>query len=72
MFGNQEPFQKRLLSSVISRKLSVKFMADAAKAPEIPVDSVAAVSGHPIKRWLYRNTVSYFMRLPDGSPQGTG
>jgi LmbE family N-acetylglucosaminyl deacetylase len=53
-------------------KLSVKFMADAAKAPEIPVDSVASVSGHAIKRWLYGNTVSYFMRLPDGSPQGTG
>jgi hypothetical protein len=29
-------------------------------------------TGHAIKRWLYSNTVSYFMRLPDGSPQGTG
>ena len=48
------------------------FWLDVAKAPEIPVDSVALVSGRPIKRWLYRNTVSYFMRLPDGSPQGTG
>src|SRR5678816_1870 len=47
-------------------------MVDAAKAPVIPLDSVASVSGHAIKRWLYGNTVSYFMRLPDGSPQGTG
>ena len=53
-------------------KLSVKFMVDAAKAQQIPVDSVASVSGHAIKRWLYGNTVSYFLRLPDGNPQGTG
>ena len=70
--GNGERSQPYYLARENGAKLSVKFMADAAKAPEIPVDSAAAVSGHPIKRWLYRNTVSYFMRLPDGSPQGTG
>src|SRR6185503_3393713 len=70
--GNGERSQPYYLARENGAKLSVKFMADAAKAPEIPVDSVASVSGHPIKRWLYRNTVSYFMRLPDGSPQGTG
>ena len=70
--GNGGRSQPYYLARENGAKLSVKFMADAAKAPEIPVDSVAAVSGHPIKRWLYRNTVSYFMRLPDGSPQGTG
>jgi hypothetical protein len=70
--GNGGRSQPYYLARENGAKLSVKFMADAAKAPEIPVDSVAAASGHPIKRWLYRNTVSYFMRLPDGSPQGTG
>ena len=70
--GNGERSQPYYLARENGAKLSVKFMADAAKAQEIPVDSAAAVSGHPIKRWLYRNTVSYFMRLPDGNPQGTG
>ena len=67
--GRSQPYY---LARENGAKLSVKFMADAAKAPEIPVDSVASISGHPVKRWLYRNTISYFLRLPDGSPQGTG
>jgi hypothetical protein len=70
--GNGGRSQPYYLARENGAKLSVKFMADAAKAPAIPVDSVASVSGHAIKRWLYGNTVSYFMRLPDGSPQGTG
>jgi len=70
--GNGGRSQPYYLARENGAKLSVKFMADATKAPEIPVDSVASISGHAIKRWLYRNTVSYFMRLPDGSPQGTG
>jgi LmbE family N-acetylglucosaminyl deacetylase len=70
--GNGGRSQPYYLARENGAKLSAKFMADAAKAPEIPIDSVASVSGHPMKRWLYRNTVSYFMRLPDGSPQGTG
>jgi hypothetical protein len=67
--GRSQPYY---LARENGAKSSVKFIADAAQAPAIPVDSVASVSGHAIKRWLYGNTVSYFMRLPDGSPQGTG
>jgi len=70
--GNGGRSQPYYLARENGAKLSVRFLADVAKAPDIPVDSVALVSGHPIKRWLYRNTVSYFMRLPDGSPPGTG
>ena len=29
-------------------------------------------NGHPIYRVSYRNTVSYFLRVPDGNPLGTG
>ena len=70
--GNGERSQPYYLARENGAKLSVRFLADAAKAPDVPVDSVASISGHPIKRWVYRNTISYFMRLPDGSPQGTG
>ncbi len=70
--GNGERSQPYYLARENGAKLSVKFMADAQKTPAIPVDSVASISGHATKRWLYRNTVSYFLRLPDGNPQGTG
>jgi hypothetical protein len=70
--GNAERSQPYYLARENGAKLSVQFISNAAKVPEIPVDSVASISGHAVKRWLYRNTVSYFMRLPDGSPPGTG
>jgi hypothetical protein len=53
-------------------KLSVKFIADANNTPAAPVDSSASVSGHKIKLFRYRNTVSYFLRLPDGNIEGPG
>ena len=70
--GNGGRSQPYYLARENGAKLSVRFMADAAKAPESPTDSIASISGHKIQRWVYRNTVSYFMRLPDGNPQGTG
>ena len=70
--GNAGRSQPYYLARENGAKLSVKFMADAQKTPVIPLDSVASVSGHAIKRWLYRNTVSYFFRLPDGGVNGAG
>ena len=52
---------------------AIRFMADSDNRP--PVEAVAsrmAFHGHPIQRVSYRNTVAYFLRLPDGSPAGTG
>jgi hypothetical protein len=46
-----------------------------ADADDIPADRIAghmSFNGHSIYRVSYRNTVSYFLRVPDGSPQGTG
>jgi hypothetical protein len=51
---------------------AVKFMADAGR---FPVDQTAAptlFNGHRIYRISYRNTVDYFLRVPDGNPKGTG
>jgi LmbE family N-acetylglucosaminyl deacetylase len=70
--GNGERSQPYYLARENGAKLSARFLADAAKPPATPVDSNVSIAGHPISRWLYRNTVSYFMRLPDGNPQGTG
>lgn len=70
--GNGGRSQPYYLARENGAKFSVKFMADAQNTPVIPVDSVASLSGHPVKRWVYGQTVSYFLRLPDGNPEGTG
>jgi hypothetical protein len=51
---------------------AIRFMADAGR---LPVDRAAApmwFNGHGIYRVSYRNTVAYFLRVPDGNPGGTG
>ncbi len=54
-------------------EIAIRFMADSDNQP--PVDksvSASTFNGRPIRRVSYRNTVSYFLRLPDGSPSGAG
>lgn len=71
--GNAGRSQPYYLARENGAKHSVKFIADAANdIPVIPLHSVGLFSGHPISKWVYGNTVSYFLRLPDGNPEGTG
>lgn len=51
---------------------AVRFMADTSGQPVEKVVSHAAFNGHPIYRVAYRNTVSYFLRVPDGHWSGAG
>jgi hypothetical protein len=52
---------------------AIRFMADSDYRPPAETAVSAMVfSGHPIQRVSYRNTVAYFLRVPDGSPEGTG
>lgn len=51
---------------------AVRFMSDTEQGPGSPSASTMPVNGHPIYRVSYRNTVSYFLRVPDGSPSGAG
>ncbi len=51
---------------------AIRFMADADDRPAIKSASHRYFNGHLIYRVSYRNTVSYFLRLPDGNPLGTG
>lgn len=70
--GNGDRSQPYYLARENGAKLSVKFMVDALRDPAIPVSTTALLAGHPVNTWRYGNTVSYFLRLPDGNPQGTG
>ncbi len=54
-------------------EIAIRFMADSDR--QRPVEkstSSMTFNGHPIRRTGYRNTAAYFLRLPDGSPSGSG
>ena len=71
--GNAGRSQPYYLARESGAKLSAKFLADAARdTPVIALNAVGSYAGHSISKWIYGNTTSYFLRLPDGNPQGTG
>ena len=52
---------------------AIRFMADSNNRPPVErVESAPAFNGRPICRVSYRNTVAFFLRLPDGGPDGDG
>lgn len=52
---------------------AIRFMADAGgPLPEQPGIDTRRYGEHAVRRVGYRNTVALFLRLPDGSPEGTG
>ena len=51
---------------------AVRFMADTDHEPARRAESRIALNRHNIFRVEYRNTVSYFLRVPDGNIKGEG
>ena len=52
---------------------AVRFLADAASdTTPSPSTDRPRISGHDLRRWTYKNTVVYFLRLPDGAVEGVG
>jgi len=51
---------------------AMRFMADADRTPIAEADGPMTFNGHPIYRTAYRNTIGYFLRLPDGDALGQG
>ena len=52
---------------------AIRFMVDSDnRAPVEPGVSTPAINGRQIRRVSYRNTVAYFLRLPDGGSEGEG
>ncbi len=51
---------------------AIRFMADTDHEPAKPVVSHVVLNNHRIFRIAYRNTVSYFLRVPDGNIKGEG
>ena len=67
--GRKHPFY---LARENGAESAIRFMADADDIPASEAVSHMSFNGHPIYRVSYRNTVSYFLRVPDGNPLGGG
>ncbi len=67
--GRKFPFY---LARENGAETAIRFMADADATPAVASEQHRVFNGHSIYRVAYRNTVSYFLRVPDGNPQGTG
>jgi hypothetical protein len=53
-------------------EVAIRFMADSDSRPTNRIVSRMQFNGHPIHSIAYRNTETYFLRLPDGHPSGSG
>ena len=67
--GRKHPFY---LARENGAEAAIRFMADANGEPVSKSAGYLRFSGHLIYRVSYRNTVSYFLRLPDGNLDGSG
>jgi hypothetical protein len=67
--GRRHPFY---LARDNGAEAAIRFMADADRLPVKEIATQMRFNGHPIYRVAYRNTVTYFLRVPDGNPDGTG
>jgi hypothetical protein len=67
--GSQHPYY---LARERGAENAIRFMADADAAPGRETILPVTFNGHTVRRVAYRNTVRYFLRVPDGYPSGTG
>jgi hypothetical protein len=67
--GRKHPFY---LARENGAEAAIRFMADADREPIANNASYLRFNGHLIYRVSYRNTVSYFLRVPDGNLDGSG
>ncbi|HEY6024974.1 MAG TPA: hypothetical protein VIV34_12455 [Pseudolabrys sp.] len=67
--GRKHPFY---LARENGAEAAIRFMADADAAPGERTAASMSFNGHDIYRISYRNTVGYFLRVPDGHWSGDG
>jgi hypothetical protein len=67
--GRKHPFY---LAREHGAEAAIRFMADANQVPAVRKARYKTLNGHAVFRVAYRNTVSYFLRVPDGNADGSG
>ena len=61
-----------LLAREEGAERAVRFIANIDSVPGSDAFTKVVVNGHTISKHTYKNTPSYFLRLPDGNPHGKG
>lgn len=69
MGGRKHPFY---LARENGAEAAMRFMANANAAPAERLAAPMTFNGHSIFRVSYRNTIGYFLRVPDGHWSGEG
>jgi hypothetical protein len=67
--GRKHPYY---LARENGAEVAIRFMADSDNQPAHKIVSQMEFNGHQIRRIGYRSTGTYFLRLPDGHPSGSG
>jgi hypothetical protein len=67
--GRRHPYY---LARESGAETAIRFMADTRGYPHDQTAAPATFHGHAVRRVSYRNTVAYFLRLPDGHGSGQG
>src|SRR5262245_21642689 len=67
--GRKHPFY---LARENGAEAAIRFMADADATPGERIAAPMMFNGHSVYRVSYRNTVGYFLRVPDGNASGAG
>lgn len=67
--GRKHPY---FLARENGAEFAIRFMADSAAHPSSKSVSSMQFGGHLIYGATYKNTAAYFLRLPDGNPEGSG
>jgi hypothetical protein len=67
--GRKHPYY---LARESGAETAIRFMADTRGYPDDQSIGPATFNGHAVRRVAYRNTVAFFLRLPDGEGSGGG
>jgi hypothetical protein len=67
--GRKHPY---FLARDNGAETAIRFMADSGERPAKRTAERVSFMGHRIERVVYRNTVTYFLHVPDGNPSGSG
>jgi len=70
-YGSGPFYLGREIGSVYSSKFAADLTTGTTPL-DVPTATTVSINGHNITKYVYKNTVNYFLRLPDGNVNGLG
>jgi hypothetical protein len=65
-------YMAREMGAVNAEKFSWDILQTNPNTSAVPAIQAVTINTHPLKKYVYNNVVSYFLRLPDGNSNGNG